>query len=316
MPNQKFSDHQLWFSPAQLYTGKEWYVGYKVENPATGERVRKRIKLNRIQNLAERRKYAKRLIDNINRKLYDGWNPFLEDLANRGYDRLVDAADVFLRIKIKELSSNSTRSYKSFVKALKDWLKLRDLEKLACIEFGKPHATDFCRWLYDERNLSNKTFNNYITFCRLFWEWLIEGDFATLNPFKEIKKKVKKAKERIVIDPQSRAKIENYFKENDFNMYVVCMLVYHSLIRPAEIVQLKPKHFSLKNQTITVTAVMSKTNNHRVSTIPNVMLRELLEWDFNGAGTDEFIFGSKFQAGDEPVNPRRLSKKWAAMFTK
>lgn len=313
MPNQKFSDHQLWFTPAQLYTGKEWYVGYKVENPATGERVRKRIKLNRIQSHAERRKYAKRLIDDINRKLYEGWNPFLADMANRGYDRLIDACDVFLKNKSKEISSNSFRSYNSYAKTLKEWISVRKLERVACIEFGKAHATDYARWLFLERNVSNKTFNNYITFCRLLWEWLIEMDFATMNPFKEIKKKVKQAKDRIVIDPKSRAQVEQYFKDRDFNMYVVCMLVYHSLLRPAEIVQLKPKHFSLKNQTIMVTAVMSKTNTHRVSTIPNVMLMELLEWDFNGANSNEFIFGSNFKPGYEPLNPRRLSKKWALM---
>jgi len=57
------------FKPAQLYVGKEWFVAYYVINPATQKLDRKKIKLNRIDSIPERRKYANHIIQELNKKL-------------------------------------------------------------------------------------------------------------------------------------------------------------------------------------------------------------------------------------------------------
>ena len=69
----------LQFKPAQYFQGKDCYVGYYVINPFTKKMVRKKIKLNHISSARERKRYGTRLAFEINTKLYDGWNPFLED---------------------------------------------------------------------------------------------------------------------------------------------------------------------------------------------------------------------------------------------
>lgn len=50
------------FSPAQLYKGKEWYIGYYAFNPETEKLERKKIKVNKIKSVREREAYAKELI--------------------------------------------------------------------------------------------------------------------------------------------------------------------------------------------------------------------------------------------------------------
>lgn len=67
----------LSFKPAELYEGKEWFVSYYVINPATEQLHRKKIKLNRIKSITERRKFANKIIQDLNKQLYAGWNPFL-----------------------------------------------------------------------------------------------------------------------------------------------------------------------------------------------------------------------------------------------
>lgn len=42
----------------KLQTGKEWYIIFKAFDPASGIMKRKRIKLNHIKGLTERRRYA------------------------------------------------------------------------------------------------------------------------------------------------------------------------------------------------------------------------------------------------------------------
>lgn len=68
-----FSD----FRPAEYYAGKTSYVAFYVINPETGNLVRKRIKVNRVARGQKRDKFARTLCCEINRKLYEGWNPFL-----------------------------------------------------------------------------------------------------------------------------------------------------------------------------------------------------------------------------------------------
>jgi integrase/recombinase XerD len=88
------------YLPAELKSYKnEWFVSYHVKNPKTGNLHRKKIKVNRIKNISERKKYAKKLIVEINNKLHTGWNPFLEEEAPKAFTKLVAALDTYIKIK-------------------------------------------------------------------------------------------------------------------------------------------------------------------------------------------------------------------------
>ena len=53
------------YTPPKLYTGKkgnDWYIGFKAFDPLAGVLRLKRIKLNHIEKISERRKYAADLI--------------------------------------------------------------------------------------------------------------------------------------------------------------------------------------------------------------------------------------------------------------
>jgi len=55
-----------------LYTGKEWYVGFYAFDPVAGKMRRKKIKINFIEKAADRRRYAGELCKRISRKLDQG----------------------------------------------------------------------------------------------------------------------------------------------------------------------------------------------------------------------------------------------------
>jgi hypothetical protein len=44
------------YTPPQLYTGKEWYVGWYSYDPVMQAMRRKRIKINHVKNKIDRRK--------------------------------------------------------------------------------------------------------------------------------------------------------------------------------------------------------------------------------------------------------------------
>ena len=93
------------FRPAQIMGDKEVYVCYYVLDPTNDKLKRMRIRCNRVKNPRERTKYATLLCGEINRKLYNGWNPLLgEDSTSKKRVSIVEAANNYVRKKGTELS--------------------------------------------------------------------------------------------------------------------------------------------------------------------------------------------------------------------
>lgn len=297
------------FKPAQLHTGKEWFVYYYVVNPATGKLDRKRIKLNRIKSVKERRKFANGLIHEINQKLYNGWNPYLEEHSPRGYTKLNDVLDTFYNSKSRQLRPDSLRSYRSFIKTFRTWMEKTDRMNMYSANFKKFDTIEFMDYI-ESKGMTNKTWNNYKTFFSNLFNWMIEHQYAAVNHFSELKKRSRQEKGRIIIDPETRELIKDHLKHKDYDFLIVCMLVFHALIRPKEIANLKPANFDLYNQTIMVSGTFSKNKKDRIATIPDALMTYLAAWNFNGANKDQYIFAEDFLPGTTPINARRFSKKW------
>lgn len=305
----------LTFKPAQLSIGKEWFVYYYVTNPTTEKLVRRKIKLNHISSISQRKKHATHVINSINQKLYSGWNPFLEESAPRGFSNLIEVLDLFLRTKKKELRSDSFRTYNSFVEMLKNWLVKSGREKLCVANFNRMDAMRYMDDIDQEKNLSNSTFNNYMRFNRLVFAWLIDHGYCVENHFIDIKKRMTSEKQRILIPENTRNDIKEYLEATDYDFLIVCLLVFHALIRPKEITYLKPEAFSLNNQTIFLSGQFTKNKRDRIITIPNALMPYLAQWNFNAASNSEFIYGENFKPGKTPINARRFSKKWDKLRT-
>lgn len=300
----------LTFKPAQLSSGKEWFVYYYVTNPVTEKLVRKKVKINSIKGITARKKFANQLINEINQKLYSGWNPFLEETAPRGLKDIHLVLDIFLKSKKRELRSDSVRSYQSFVDNLKEWLISRGFKTMYTAKFNRVHAVDYMDYLYNEKEVSNVTWNNYLRFCRLLFTWMIEHQYCVENHFQSIKKKRIGEKQRIVVPEDTRLKIRNHLEYADFDFLIVCLLVFHALIRPKEISNLKPSSFNLQNQTILVEGSYSKNKKDRLITIPDSLAHDLKRWNFGGAAENEYIFGKGWKPGKHKNDSRNFSKKW------
>jgi integrase len=318
MSKNQNSIFQNAFIPAQLHIGTaEWFVWFSAVDPETGKQKRKKIKINRIKSHTERKRYARHLIEEINDKLYSGWNPWLVEECANGLTPLQQVLPKFIRQKEKELRPASMRSYHSYMAIFENYLRDKNLLQQFTMNFKQNNAVDFMNWVYHEKDVSGKTFNNYRTFFKNLWNWMKAHDYAATNVFDKIQKKKETQKERMIIDNEDhRAAIKEWFKEHDYNMYIVCLLVYHTLIRPGEIVQLKRGHFNFQNQTILIPSGAAKNGTSRISTIPDVILGELIAWDCSGAQPHEYIFGSKLQPSLTMMDSKNLAKRWARMRNK
>lgn len=316
----KFQNQSLQreFIPAQLHISTtEWFVWFSALHPETGKLKRKKIKINRIKSNVERKKYAKHLINEINDKLYEGWNPWLVEECANGLTPIKDVLKKFIRQKQKELRPASMRSYDSYVSIFETYLQENDLDHIFSMNFKAANATEFMNWVYHSKDVGAKTFNNYRTFFKNIWNWMVQHDYASTNVFNHVPKKKETQKERTIIDDErQRTAIKEWFKENDYNMYIACLLVYHTLIRPGELVELKPTHFNFTNQTILIPSTAAKNATSRITTIPDVILGELYKWNCSSAEIDQYIFGPGMMPSKKYMDAKGLSKRWALMRTK
>ena len=154
--------------------------------------------VSRYKSVKDARLHANKMVMALNIKLATGWNPLFTSDDARLYTSINSVCDAFLKEKGKELRIDSMRSYSSFISIFKKYLKnFSTLEYLSMI--NKTTIIKFMENIYTERNVSVRTYNNYVKLGRAFFNWAKEHCYTKENPFEQIKTKPKQEKKRIII---------------------------------------------------------------------------------------------------------------------
>lgn len=303
------------YLPPRLTESKEWYISFSVRNPATGKMKRIRMKINRIKSVRERRAVARVIMARLTEQLALGWNPLVEREAPKAYVKLFDSMDLFLRLKGKENEEDTMRSYRSYVKIMKNWLLGHGYpEGMYACAFTKALAMDFMDDVDDNDKLSARTYNNYRTFYIAYFNWAVERGHVSANPFIEIKKKPKKLTKKIrrtLTDAEMRQLMEYLGRENR-NYLVMCLLCYCCFLRPKEIVMLKCGDIDLEGQTVRVKDEIAKNDNTSYRTIPDAMMPYMRELDLSIGSRYLFADGPgyDFRPGTKKMSSRKIAAFW------
>ena len=306
------------YVPARLSEGKEWVVVWYVKDPVTNKMIRCRKKFNRIKQQTKRRASARAFINTINERLALGWNPAVTSIAPRATTKLFDALDLFLKVKTKEAEENSMRSYRSYISMFKTWLKDKDISEDAYVcAITYEVAMELMDDVDSRKDISPRTYNNYLMFFRLLFNWMIDHDFISDNPFDRIKRKPKKLtkkKRRILTDHELNMLFE-YLGKNNPNYLCMSLLCYCCFLRPKEIVSLKCNDIDLIKQVVHIRSEIAKNDNDSFRTIPDVIVPILRNLElsngglylFSGSGSDTPY---EFSPGRTQVCSRKIAKYW------
>jgi integrase len=307
----------LEYMPAKLTEGKAWYISFWAWDPLTDSSKRKRIKINRIDSIKERRKFATQMIRRINRDLENGWSPWAEKLAPKGLHLLIKALDIYLERKIKELDGiNSVRTYKSQVKLLVEWMEKTDRSAMFAVNFKKRDAQAYLDHLIDSNKVAPTTFNNRLTVCKAMFNWLVEREYIAINPFQTVRRLQEKEKVRQVIPEHKRREIAEHLEKNDRFFLLCCYLMFYTEIRPSEQTKLKVSDCDLNRGVIVIPGTATKNKRVRIATIPKPFLVFLRTFNWDHFDPDHYIFGRGWEPGKVPIAPRLISSKWANMRDK
>lgn len=249
----------------------------------------------------------------LDQRLSLGWNPLLEAKAPRANARLFAAMDAFLKIKGKETEDNSMRSYRSFIKTFKAWLKGQGFtDDSFCCTVTKDVAFSFMDDV--ESDLSAKTFNNYIAFYRTLFNWMAVKGYVDSNPFSDIAKKSRRLtkKKRRVLTDAELSRLWSYLQGVNTEYLIMCLICYCCFIRPKELVLLRCADIDIVHQVIHVKQEVAKNDNDSYRTIPDDLIPFLRRLDLSRP--DWYVFGqhehSDFRPGPVKMCSRKIAQWW------
>lgn len=302
------------FRPAQVMGDKEVYVCYYVLDPTCDKLKRMRIRCNRIKNLRERTKYAILLCTEINRKLYNGWNPLIgEDSSSTKRVSIVEAATNFVRQKERGLRKDTVRSYRSKLSFFIRWCEKTGISDWLCGRFTSGHAAN----ILDEYGSSGRSayaYNSMLQFLKSLFKSLVSKGLAAHNPFAAFNGRKRENKRRVTIPKQDRKRILNYFHKRGMNEYVAMIrLCFRYLIRPKEILMLKIRDIDLDTGLLRIPPEVSKNHTERTIALGYDVMKyfqELLKTDCN---SDDYIFSTDYKPGNRLYTTKNMFATWQRM---
>ena len=314
----KYTYSVLAYTPAEyVQAARESYILFYQTNPATGkrERFRPTFNLNRIKDPVLQAKRAAEICKDINKLLPLGY-PYEKSVElklsdeNQSSMSVQQAFDEAINFKIKSIDNKKTiQTYKMLAKKFVDW----------CVKMGigddihktkAHHVPRYVDFLIDNTDISNRTINNYITILRALLYELEDREMIAKNPFSNYNKLQVKEREPLPFNDHERAVISRYIKENDRYLFLAIVLEFYCCLRPKDIRFLRFGHVNLKKQTIITLSTTSKNRKTQYVTIPDALLKYLLEIpDFERYPSTWYIFGKGVKPGLIPIGQNTLASR-------
>ena len=302
------------YRPAELKINKAWYIEYYVKSPSTDKLVRFRNRVPQIKTKRARELYAKKMIEAINIKLYNGWSPWYEN-PNNNYKLISDAFELYINKLKKEMSDgikrpDTLRAYTSFVSNVQRYIDEKQLAIKYLVEIDFRFVSGFLDYIYYEKNNSPATYNNYLAYFKAFLEWAKAKDYIKQNATDNIKNKPKIQKKREPLTQEVKACIKE-LKNTDVHFFVACMLTYFCLIRRTELTKLKVTDIRLIESRIILDGSITKNRKTDSVTIPDVFL-PILAQHLQYAKNSDYLFSTdNFKPGRKQLTPKKISDTWA-----
>ena len=302
------------FTYPKLHTGKNWYVDFYALDPASGEMRRKKFMLDGLTKVAEKRRRAAEVIEQIMRQLREGWNPWVNTQESRGFTPLQECLDRYLEYIDKKGDRYKTRMrYHSSVNILREFMATLVVQPKYVYQFDQSLIIDFLDWLLLDRDASARTRNNYRSWLYGLSEFLKKRKYITVNPVEDVEILKESAKFRKDLSKEKLATMRRHLLETDPHFLLACELEYYTFIRPNELSHLRVKDVSIKDQTIFVSGEFSKNHKDGFVGINRRICRLMIELKVLEQPGEFYLFGKGFIPRKERNNADQFNRRWKKM---
>lgn len=297
-----------------------WYVYFRYN-----KRLKKyKLGINYIKDVRERTKEANALSRALLEKLEQGWNPFSEVQATKKNLTLSEALDFALAKKKENLAHKSYLGYKGAVQYIKDAMSSLSLDHTDIQETKRTHIKTIIGEAKKQRNWSNKARNKNLNYIKAILSELIEWDIIEVNPAHNIKNlPTEEVIANIPATLEEHQQIKEHLSINYPNFYIYITAIFHTGIRPAELLLIKIEMIHFDKKEIILPASITKTSKDRIVPINNHLYEVLLDMQLQTYPKTFFLFGSfrepgkgnrgkkiDFIPGPTPIKRDTATKRW------
>lgn len=293
---------------------RPWFVWFDITNQVTGETVRKQFRgdINGFKTKKERIAEGNALADYWQKELEDGWSPFKNEvpvLKNMTLEAAIDFA--FSKCK---LAKKSMSCYKTTVERFKKAGKALRIIGLPLKMIERKHIKLILDKMLIDNKLSNSAYNKYLGYIKAVLSKLVEYEVIENNPCTSIKTlKVAETFKYVPYTEEEKKKIRDHLFINYYRYFILLMVIYHTGIRPKEVLALKIKDIDFKKKKITIIpdieAENSKTLKVRKIPVNKHLMLFFREMELENYPPSYYVFGSPYKSGqgNRGSKPKGLS---------
>ena len=309
------------YTQPRLCTSGDWIISFYAYDPLRGELRRKRIRVSpKFNKVSDRRRYANSLIERITQQLQQGWNPWINYTTEQNYATWQDACDAYRRYLDRQIEENMLREktrygYLRMLDMFNSWNAKQVQPVYFAYQFDYRTLVRFTDWLWIEKKRSATTRDNYVTWLKLIGSFMKEKQFCDNNPadsLKMIGKKVRRSKNRTVIPKEQMIHLSQWCARNNPHFQLACYILYYCFVRPREMTYIQIRHLNIYKGTLFIPGMNSKNGKSATVTLPDKVVRLMLDLDVFSAPDDYYLFSRNMRPGKTHVSPKQFSDYWTS----
>lgn len=297
---------------------KSWFIYFDYTNQITGEikRFQFRGRINKNKDLKERLKLGIFLVQYWKEKLIAGWSPFEAPTVNE-FSNMCFTEAIDFGLSKCSVASTTFRAYKRTVEYFKEAAIALRINKTPIAQVRRQHIKLMLDEIKNKYNWSNFSYNKYIIFFSGVLSRLVEYEIIEHNPCHNIKPlPVVETRKFIPFTDYEKTLIREKLSKVHPNFFAYCMVIYHTGIRPKEVLALKISDLNFENGMIIIKPNLEAENSKtkKIRMIPMcehlyLLMKQLCSGFENRK--DYYVFGSPFdKKGNKGRNGGSKNKKF------
>lgn len=315
---QKSINEIVGWKPPVFHQASECYVSVSAFDPSRGEFRIKKFMLGHVKGKRQQKTYGEALIKRLTEKLMQGWNPWIEMAQPLEYTPFDEVCEKYKDYLLKLMKEGSIReetvtSYMSRLKVMMDWSVKVKANLFYTYQFDRRIVGQFLDYVFIDRNNTMQTRNNYLLWVKVFCKYLVERGYVSSNPashFHHVKPKSRCQKNRDVIPDGLLKDLHDWLATHNKHFLLACYILHYCLVRPREMSFLKVGDFSIKNHTLHLHGDNTKNHNDAVITVPNQVLKLMIELRVFDFPSHYYLFSNGFAPGEERRSEKAFRDYW------
>jgi integrase len=308
------SNQRKFTKPSISTSGKDWYVWFRYYDEAS-QKMKLIIRKGGVnyQDISQKERLAQlnALRDAIAFKLeQQDWNPItntypkktpkeleFEKLQSMGFNEALTFA------LSKCVVAKKTKSgYKGTVDFFQLAAEQLGIDQTKIVEVRRQHIKVLLEHICKDRKWSNHAHNKHLGYLGSVLERLLDWEIIDINPAHKIKiLPVAETEKYQPLTTQEREKVVEFLFINHYRYFVFLMVIFHTGIRPKEILALRISDISKDLTDIKIVPDLEEENSKtkKIRRVPinqhlQILLRELKLQEYPA---DYYVFGSPFEPG-------------------